>query len=131
MQTQTENKVLLNNLLSSLGIGLDIDPLTGVEVDGGLVSVGVEPLGSTNVGFAGSELADVDLSEGVAVGTLDSEVDVSTEGVAVGTLDSEIDVSTEGVAVGIGEEIDIDLTEGVGIDIGDLIQFAFDTPSEI
>ena len=139
--------MLLDSLLSSFGIGFDIDPLTGIEVDSGLVSTEVEPLGSTSVSLIGSELVDVDLSSGVAistlgnevevdpsgvaVSTLDSEVDVSSSGVAVSTLDSEVDVSSSGVAVGVGDEVEVDLTEGVGINIGDLIEFTFGIPSDI
>ena len=139
--------MLLDSLLSSFGIGFDIDPLTGIEVDSGLVSTAVEPPGSTSVSLIGSEVVDVDLSSGVAVSTLGnevevdpsgvavstlgSEVEVDPSGVAVSTLGSEVDVSSEGVTVGVGDEVEVDLTEGVSIDLGDLIGFAFDISSDI
>ena len=123
--------MLLDSLLSSFGIGFDIDPLTGIEVDSGLVSTAVEPPGSTSVSLIGSEVVDVDLSSGVAVSTLGNEVEVDPSGVAVSTLGSEVDVSSEGVTVGVGDEVEVDLTEGVSIDLGDLIGFAFDISSDI
>ena len=111
--------MLLNSLLSSFGIGFDIDPLTGIKVDSGLVSTEVEPLGSTSVSLIGSELVGVDLSEGVAISTLGNEVDVDSSGVAVSTSDSDVDVSSEGVVIStLGNEVDVD-SSGVAVSTPD------------
>ena len=119
----------LDTSFSLFGVEFDIDPLTGIKVDNGLVGVEVDPVGSTSVSMLNGELVGVDLTQGVAVDAADVLVDVETvEGVtSVDVADELVDVDIdEGVAsVEVAEiPIDIDLTEGVLVGVGEELLFA-------
>lgn len=119
----------LDTSFSLFGVEFDIDPLTGIKVDNGLVGVEVDPVGSTSVSMLNGELVGVDLTQGVAVDAADVLVDVETvEGVtSVDVADELVDVDIdEGVAsVEVAEiPIDIDLTEGVLVSVGEELLFA-------
>ena len=119
----------LDTSFSLFGVEFDIDPLTGIKVDNGLVGVEVDPVGSTSVSILDGELVGVDLTQGVAVDAADVLVDVETvEGVtSVDVADELVDVDIdEGVAsVEVAEiPIDIDLTEGVLVGVGEELLFA-------
>ena len=133
--------MILDSILDLFGIGLEIDPLTGINVNAGLVGVEVSPTGSTKIDLLGSEQVYVDLTEGVSVDLLGTDiagVDLTT-GTAVEVLGSNVDVdsagnvtadvadelvsvdATEGTAVVEvdGTPVDVDLTEGVMVGIGE------------
>ena len=109
-------------------VGVEIDPLTGVEVDTGLVGVEVEPTGSTSFSTLDGELVGVNLTQGVAVDVIDELVDVETvEGVtSVEVADELVGVDViEGIALVevAGIPIDLDLTEGVLVGVGEELLF--------
>ena len=108
----------LDTSFSLFGVEFEIDPLTGIKVDSGLVGVEVDPAGSTSISTLDGELVGVDLSQGVTVDISGSEivgVDL-TQGVAVDVADELVDVETvEGVtSVDVADElVDVDLVEGI------------------
>ena len=133
--------MILDSILGLFGIGLEIDPVTGINVDTGLVGVEVGPTGSTEVDLLGGELVGVDLSDGVSVNVLGTDivgVDLTT-GTAVEVDETLVEVdsagnvmadvadelvsvdATEGTAVVEVDEtpVDVDLTEGVMVGIGE------------
>lgn len=119
----------LDTSFSLFGIDFEIDPLTGIEVNNGIVGVEAASDGSTEVTLLGIELAAVDLTQGVAVELANSElVDVDlTQGVAVDVADRVVDADlTQGVAsVEVaGTPVDVDLTQGVLFGIGEEMLFA-------
>ena len=132
---------------SLFGVKINIDSLTGVSVDTGLVGVEINPAGATKVDILdgalvgvdtahevtvdilGNELVGVDLTQGVAVDITDELVDVdTTKGVtSVKVANELVDVdTTEGVAsVEVaGIPIDIDLTQGALVGVGEEMLFA-------
>ena len=132
--------MILDSILDLFGIGLEIDPLTGINVNAGLVGVEVSPTGSTEVDLLGSELY-VDLADGVSVDVLGTDivgVDLTT-GTGVEVLGNNVVVDSAGnVTVDVADElvsvdategtaavevdgtlIDVDLTEGVLVGVGE------------
>lgn len=115
----------LDTSFDLFGVGFEIDPLTGVEVDNGLGEVQVDPTGSTSVGLLGAELVGVDLTTGTAVEVLGNEiVDVGlSEGIPI-----EADL-IQGVLFGVGEELLFgDLSQGVAIATDLLTESGIDIP---
>ena len=124
--------MVLDTNFSLFGIDFDIDPLTGIEVNNGIVGVEAASDGSTKATLLGIELAAVDLTRGVAVELANSElVDVDlTEGVAVDIADRVVDVDlTQGVLFGVGEEMLFgDISEGVAVTTDSLAEFGIEIP---
>ncbi len=120
---------------SLFGVGLEVDPLTGVQVDSEVVGVGVSPDGSTSVDISGSQLVGVDSTQGVEVDVADEVVGVDfAEGVAaveVAGEPVEVDL-TQGVLVGVGEELLFaDLMEGVAINTDILAESGIVLPTDL
>ena len=138
--------MILDSILDLFGIGLEIDPVTGINVNAGLVGVEVSPTGSTVVDLLGGELVGVDLADGVSVDVLSTDivgVDLTT-GTGVEVLGNSVVVDSAGnVAVDVANElvsvdategtaavevagtlVDLDLTQGVLAGIGEEILFA-------
>ena len=103
---------------SLFGVNVNIDSLTGTNVDTGLVGIEISPAGATKVDILDGALVGVDTTNGVTVDILGSQlvgVDL-TQGVAVDISDELVDVdTTEGVtSVKVANElVDVDLVEGV------------------
>lgn len=122
--------MLIDTILSSLDLNLEIDPLTGIVVDTGLVEVEVSPDGSTSVDLSGNEIVGVDLLMGTTVDVLGSEIvdlDVDPTTFELEVVDELVEVDlAEGVAeievAGIG--VEVDLSEGVLLSIGEELMFA-------
>lgn len=121
--------MLVNTILSLLNLGLEIDPLTGIEVGTGLVGVEVSPIGSTSVDLLGNEIVGVDLLTGTTVDVLGSEIvdlDVDPTAFELEVADELVEVDvTEGIAeVEVaGISVPVDLTEGVLLGIGAELMF--------
>ena len=132
---------------SLFGVDVEIDSVTGTQVDTALAGVevsptgitevdlldgtlvGVDPANGVTVDISGSEIVGIDLTQGVAVDVTDESIDVdTTEGVtSVQVADEFVDVDiAEGVASveAAGIPIDIDLTQGTLIGLGEDILFA-------
>ena len=118
----------LDTSFSLFGIGFDIDPLTGITVNTGLVGVGVAPTGSTTIDFLDDDVVGVDLTTGTSVDVLGSEVAVDlTEGVEVDVADElvGVDVAGEIALVEVaGIPVEIDLTQGILFGVGEELLFA-------
>ena len=143
--------MILDTIFGLFDISLEVASV----VDSGLVEVGLDPLtGSTTVALPAIDLVEVDLTQGVAVDTLGSDVldlglteEVTTVNVAdelvglnvaEGAVSAEVGTTlvevapTEGVAFGIGEELlYADLTEGVAIAPSDLLDFGIAIPTAL
>ena len=133
--------------LDPLNVGFEIDPLTGITINSGLVSVEAAFFGSTSITIAGyeavnvdvadgaslnlfgSELVDIDLSDGISVGIADELIGVgvtdhaTTVEVADGLVDVDVAEGTASVQIADGL-IDVDLSEGVLVSVGEELVFA-------
>ena len=115
--------------LNPLNFGFEIDPITGITINSGLVSVEAALFGNTSIQIAGDDAVNVDFTEGTNLSLFGSElVDVDlSNGISVGVAD-------ELVGVGITEEattvevadglVDVDLSESTSIGVGDELVFA-------
>ena len=139
--------------LDPLNVGFEIDPLTGITINSGLVSVEAAFFGSTSITIAGyeainvdvadgaslnlfgSELVDIDLSDGISVGIADEliGVGVTDHATTVEVADGLVDVDlSEGVLVSVGEELVFaDMDAGIGISLNDLANFELEIPDVI